>query len=132
MLGDNGATKYVLIHATNHPRGRELMLEVMWKICPKDGFRARMTDNPNQEFLIKPEPNLEPVKNWLQRFQGKIISYEEIWKQIQNSAEGIPYLKKHLNVVLREMLKAKEIKISAEKSFIAAHNPAIHFVRDAD
>ncbi len=73
------------------------MLEVMWKICPKDGFRARMTDNPNQEFLIKPEPNLQPVKIWLRRFQSKAISYEEIWQQIQDSTEGIPYLKKHLN-----------------------------------
>jgi three-Cys-motif partner protein len=132
MLGDNGATKYVLIHATNHPRGRELMLEVMWKICPKDGFRARMTDNPNQEFLIKPEPNLQPVKIWLRRFQSKAISYEEIWQQIQDSTEGIPYLRKHLNIVLREMLKAKEIKIPAEKSFVAAHNPTIHFVGNVD
>jgi hypothetical protein len=30
------------------------------------------------------------------------------------------------------MLKAKEIKIPDEKSFVAAHNPTIHFVGNVD
>jgi len=65
MLGEHEEIKYVLIHSTGHPKGRELMLWAVRKVCPTGGFKARMNDNPDQEYLIKPEPSLEPLKNWL-------------------------------------------------------------------
>ena len=38
MLGDNRATRYMLLHLTNHDEGRDLMKECAWKVCPDGSF----------------------------------------------------------------------------------------------
>ena len=35
MMGANNALKYVLLHASNHPKGRNLMKDSMWDVTPR-------------------------------------------------------------------------------------------------
>jgi hypothetical protein len=65
MLGDNGITRYVLAHLTNHEAGRDLMKDCMWAVCPDGGYYARRSDNPKQTMLIEAEPNLAALEEWL-------------------------------------------------------------------
>jgi three-Cys-motif partner protein len=68
MLGHNRTTKYMLLHLTNHPEGRDLMKDVRWKVCPSyDGvFVARTAEHPAQLDLgIRPEPDRPALRRWL-------------------------------------------------------------------
>src|SRR5690606_19910537 len=40
LRGANGALKYVLIHASNHPKGREVMKQALWAVVPDGSFTA--------------------------------------------------------------------------------------------
>ena len=64
MIGANKVLKYVLLHASNHPRGRELMKDSMWAVVPDGTFTAFERDAPDQLILIEPEPSLEPLRTY--------------------------------------------------------------------
>ncbi len=126
MLGEHSEIKYVLIHATNHSKGRELMLEAVWKMCPTGRFKVRINDNPNQEYLIKPEPNLEPAKAWMwERFQNRTVRMDNIYAAMDDEKNGTFYLKKHLHNALREM-HSKE-QITCPEKLVFSRNPTIRF-----
>jgi three-Cys-motif partner protein len=126
MLGEHGEIKYVLIHTTGHPKGRELMLEAMWKICPTGGFRVRVNDNPDQEFLIEPTPDLEPLRDWLWRnYSGKSVSVEQIYSDLEAPETGTFYLKRHLHLVLKELHGTGEI--TGPKKLVFTKDPTIRF-----
>ncbi len=128
MLGENQAIKYVLIHATNHPKGRELMHEAVWKICPTGGFKVRINDNPDQEYLIEPEPDLEPLKNWLwDRYRNKTVAMHEIYSDRHDPLNGTFYLKKHLHEVIKELSQKGEI--TGPEKLVFSHDPKISFAR---
>jgi len=128
MLGEHSEIKYILIHATNHPKGRGVMLEAVWKICPTGGFKVRINDNPHQEFLIKPEPDLEPLKQWLwSKFRNKTVKTEHIYATMNDENNGTFYLKKHLHEALKEMHSKDQI--TCLEKLIFSHNPAICFVQ---
>jgi hypothetical protein len=55
------ATRYVLLHLTNSDDGRDLMKECTWSVAPAGEFVVRRSGNPDQQFLIKPEPGLRSV-----------------------------------------------------------------------
>ncbi|MEL6350083.1 MAG: three-Cys-motif partner protein TcmP, partial [Myxococcota bacterium] len=46
MLGDNGRTRYILLHLTNNRHGRDLMKDCLWNAFPDGQFYARRTDDP--------------------------------------------------------------------------------------
>lgn len=126
MLGEHSEIKYVLIHATNHPKGREVMLDAMWKICPTGGFKVRINDNPNQEFLIEPEPDLEPLKEWLwTQFRNTTVRIERIYATMNDGENGTFYLKKHVHEALKEMHSKDQI--SSQEKLVFSRNPAICF-----
>ena len=127
MLGEHEEIKYVLIHTTGHPKGRELMLDAIWKICPTGGFKVRVNNNPGQEYLFKPEPDLAPLQDWLRNnFRHKTLAVSEIYSAMQDPASGAPYLKTHLRKALKELLEKEEI--TGPKEFVFTHNPTISFV----
>jgi len=127
MLGENGEVKYVLIHSTGHPKGRGLMLWAVRKICPTGGFRARMNDNPNQEYLIKPEPNLEPLESWLwEKYTGKAVTTDQIYTDMQNPSSGIPFLEADMHNVVKEL--SRDGKIDGPEKLVFKSNPAIRFI----
>jgi three-Cys-motif partner protein len=125
MLGENRAIKYVLIHATNHPRGCELMKEAVWNVAPEGEFTARVSDNPLQEFLIMPKPDLAPLESWLlHKYDGHAVKYQEI----ENALIETIYLSKHLNQVIRAMRDTNRVVCSDyQGKFSFNQNPLIDF-----
>ena len=126
MLGEREEIKYVLIHTTGHPKGRDLMLDAIWKICPTGGFKARINDNPGQEYLIKPEPDLEPLKLWLwNRYRNKTTAVRQIYTDLRAPSTGTLFLQKHLHQVLIEL--HKNGGITGPEKLIFSKNPTISF-----
>lgn len=92
MLGDNNATRYLLLHLTNHDAGRDLMKDCIWKVCPEGGFYARKRDNDRQEMLLRLDPDLAPLRSWTidylrtrgpQRWSHLTEAIRpEIWRQV--------------------------------------------------
>lgn len=99
MLGDNQATRYVLVHLTNHDAGRDLMKDCIWNTCPDGGYYARKSDDPQQEYLIKPAPDLSPLCAWiLDRLPCR-------WSSLRTALRSTLWREPHLNQMIREMRK---------------------------
>ncbi|HMO16413.1 MAG TPA: three-Cys-motif partner protein TcmP [Pirellulaceae bacterium] len=103
---DNNRTRYFLLHLTNHPAGRDLMKECIWSACPDGGYYASKGDDPRQQLLINPEPDLGPLEDWirLQLHQGP-----KRWQQLHDLVREELWLKKHVNEVVRRLRKNDEI-----------------------
>ena len=98
MFGENNSLKYVLIHATNHERGKELMKHVIWTVAPDGTFSAHERDDPNQLVLIVPKPDLRKFQENLRTtFAGKKIQMSTLYKWLLPQV----YLPQHLHQVLR-------------------------------
>ena len=125
MIGDNNVLKYVLLHASNHPKGRELMKESMWAVVPDGSFTAYQRDNPDQLVLIEPEPNLEPLRDLLwANFGGRQTRMNEIYGWLLREL----YLKKHLHQVLKEYAEQGFVRFSDfGKRFGFSNNPLVSF-----
>ena len=125
MVGDNKVLKYVLLHASNHPRGRELMKESMWAVVPDGSFTAFERNTPNQLVFIEPEPSLEPLKELLwSNFAGQQVYMEEIYDWLLREL----YLEKHIHQVLREYRNQKIVNFSNyEGRFAFSSNPLVSF-----
>lgn len=106
MLGDNQKTRYFLLHMTDHESGRDLMKEVVWKCCPGVGYYARKRDNPKQQYLIKPEPDLRELRSWLRH---KLSRRPCTWAELAETLREEIWLNKHLWHVIRELKKKGEI-----------------------
>ena len=106
MLGDNNKTRYFLVHLTDHEAGRDLMKEVVWKCCPENGYYVRKTDNPNQQYLIKPEPDLKPLTSWLvDKLREKCYTWNELKEVLREKI----WLPKHLWQVIRDLKSRNQI-----------------------
>lgn len=100
MLGRNRVTRYVLLHLTNHDRGRELMKDCIWKVCPEGGFFARANDDPAQQFLITPSPDLSPLKAWLlERLSTGPMRWQSLLDEVRSEVWRAP----HVNAIIREL-----------------------------
>jgi three-Cys-motif partner protein len=106
MLGDNKKTRYFLLHLTDHEVGRDLMKQVVWNCCPEVGYFARKTDNPRQQYLIKPEPNLDNLYSWL---LNNLRQKNCTWKELKEMLREEIWLNKHLWQVIRELRDKGEI-----------------------
>lgn len=125
MMGANDALKYVMLHATNHEAGRDLMKDAMWAVAPDGGFKAFERNNPEQQVLLMPQPDLSPLKNALwERFGGKTVRMQEIYDWLR----GELYLKAHLHTVLRKGRKDGALAFSGVGSrFAFSGNPEVSF-----
>lgn len=123
MLGDNGATRYFLLHLTNNDSGRDLMKEAVWKACPDGGYFARKSDDPDQQMLIMPEPDLASLREWtIERLQEK----PRRWKELHDLIRPEMWLEKHVNEVVRDLRKDKTIEdfdYRGKKHFSPSNNP---------
>lgn len=109
MRGKNGALKYVLIHATNHRRGRELIKEAMWTVAPDGTFTASERNTPGQLVLLIPEPNLDPLRKALwEKFVGQSVKVSAMYDWLVDQL----YLPKHLHQVLREYKNSGILQVS--------------------
>lgn len=125
MRGVNKRLKYVLLHATNHKRGRELMKEAMWSIEPSGSFAAYERTNPNQLILISADPELRPLKD---RLWSEFVGREARMDVIYDWLAGELYLKKHLHQVLRDYRSRGILEFSGYTGrFGFNRNPIVHF-----
>jgi hypothetical protein len=125
MHGRNNALKYVLLHAANHPRGRQLMKEAMWSVVPDGTFSAFERHNPDQLVMIDPEPDLGPLRDRLWTHFG---GHQADMRRLYGWLDGDLYLKKHLHQILREYRKAGIVKFNgASKHVPFGKNPTISF-----
>lgn len=123
MLGNNNATRYLLMHLTNHDAGRDLMKDCMWKVCPEGGFYARKSDDPAQQFLITPAPDLGPLKEWLVE---KLSQGCKRWQDLVNDVRGEVWREAHLNKVIRELRKeGKIVANDYQGNFHPSNNPRL-------
>jgi hypothetical protein len=129
MLGSNQATRYFLLHLTNHDAGRDLMKECMWKACPDGGYYARKTDNPAQQFLIEPEPNLDPLEGWIIK---RLANGPQRWQSLLENIRSEVWLPKHLNEVVRTLRKLKRITgEDYQSSFNPSNNPLLRLTEES-
>lgn len=125
MLSSSNTTKYVLIHATNHPSGKELMKQAIWSISPEGSFAASERDNPNQLVLLNAQPDLRPLKHKIiEQYKGKSLHISDIYQWLN----GEIYLQKHLHEVLREFKNQGILTFSEYGDrFAFSHNPLVSF-----
>lgn len=110
MTTGGSATRYVLLHLTNHDAGRDLMKECMWRAAPGGDFEIRQCDDPKQPLLITPEPDLAPLRDCLlKRLRDRAHRKEELERALRSE----PWLVKHLNQVVKELLKEGEVDRSS-------------------
>jgi hypothetical protein len=128
MVTGGQATRYVLLHLTNSDDGRDLMKECAWLVSPAGGFMVRRSDNPDQQFLIKPEPDLSPLRDWILR---RLSRRPERWQDLHAGIGPEWWLPKHVNELVREL--KKEGVITADevpgRRFGAAANPVLRLAK---
>lgn len=126
MRGPNGATKYYLIHFTNHNAGRELMKDCLWSVCPDGRFEAWQSTDRSQPLLIEPQPDLLPLESWL---RSLLRQRPRKWKDLQQELLPTLYRKPHLTALLRSMRKDGKIDYQGDK-FAATVNPLIFLTEE--
>lgn len=128
MLGDNGKTRYFLLHLTNSDDGRDLMKECVWSACPEGGYFARKNDDPRQQFLILPEPDLRPLKKWV---VDRLAPAPLHWQSLLSDVRPEIWLPKHVNSVVRELRKEGTIAAQYEGTFNPKSNPLLSLRRES-
>lgn len=125
MRGISKGLKYVLLHAANHKRGREVMKEAIWSIEPGGSFTAYERTNPDQLVLISAEPELGPLKD---RLWSEFIGCEVQMDVIYDWLAGELYCKKHLHQVLGDYRRKGILEFSDYAGrFGFSKNPIVHF-----
>ena len=107
MRGSNNATRYMLMHLTNHDAGRDLMKDCIWKVCPDGGFHVGKSENPDQLFLVTPEPDLAPLRDWV---ITRLSDGPQHWKNLIANIRSEIWREPHLNSVVRELRKNRTIR----------------------
>ena len=106
MTSGGEATRYLLLHLTNHHQGRDLMKECMWTVAPDGGFKVRRSDDPRQALLIEPEPDLTPLQEWLLR---ELQQGPRRWRELEAAIRRELWLSTHLKKLIRDLRKEKTI-----------------------
>ena len=120
---DNSRVRYFLLHLTNHPDGRDLMKECMWKACPHGGFYASKADRPDQVVLIEPEPDLRPLREWV---ATRLAAAPKRWNTLTTEVREELWLSKHLNEVIRDMRNRDKLIASGYTGqFAQVKNPLL-------
>ncbi len=128
MLGDNQKTRYFLLHLTDHEAGRDLMKDVAWKCCLDSGYYARKSDDPQQQYLIKPEPDLKPLENWL---VDKLSYRHYNWDQLADLLREEIWLNKHLWRMITELKTTGKINAkNFSGKFSQKANPTFYLIKN--
>lgn len=123
MLGDNGRTRYMLIHLTNHDDGRDLMKDCVWKVAPDGGYYARKSVDPGQQLLIMPEPDLTPLREWV---IARLKAKPRRWQDLQADLRPELWREPHLNDMIRTLRKeGVVVGTDFQGVFSAARNPLL-------
>lgn len=100
MVSGGRATRYLLLHLTNHDKGRDLIKDCIWTVCPDGGYYVRKSDNPNQPMLIQPEPDLSPLRAWV---ISKLRERPHRWSELTVAIRVELWRSPQLNDMIREL-----------------------------
>ena len=82
------------------------MKEVVWKCCPEDGYYARKKDDPNQQYLIQPTPDLTMLRKW---FVNKLRRKTYTWDALAEMLREEIWLNKYLWLIIKELKNEHQI-----------------------
>lgn len=119
---EGGRTKYFLLHLTNNDAGRDLMKDCVWSACPEDGYYARKSDHPGQDFLIERKPDLAPLRAWV---LDKLSKRPERWKALIDLVRSEIWRSAHLNEVIKALKDEGKIEGEEGKKFLPSGNPLL-------
>ena len=119
---DNGRTRYILMHLSNHGQGRDLMKDCVWKICPTGDFAVSKSTDPGQQFLIEQEPDLTPLRTWT---LARLSSAPQKWSALEDLLRQEMWLNKHLSEVVRELRRSGVIEAQQEGRFSRKADPLL-------
>lgn len=126
MVSGGNATRYMLLHLTNHAAGRDLIKDCLWSVCPDGGFYVRQSDNPDQPMLFEPEPDLGPLKDWV---LAKLALSPHRWSELEDAVRPQLWKKSHLNKVVSALRRDKVIVGEGYSGrFSATANPILRLV----
>lgn len=130
MLGDNQATRYLLLHLSDHDQGRDLMKDCIWAVCPDGGFYARKTTDLTQQVLIEPEPDLTPLRGWLLE---QLKAGPRRWSALEEALRPELWRMPQLNKVIRACRKEEIIEGSDyEGKFTRSSDPLLALCEDQE
>ena len=121
MTTGGSAVRYLLLHLTNHPEGRKLMKECIWKVAPDGGFEVLQRDDHRQPLLITPEPDMAPLRDWLiARLRIRPHTRQELDYELRSEL----WLPTHLRTILKRLHANHEIEIDDSSEQISlSRNP---------
>lgn len=123
MVGRTGGTKYYLVHATNHDRGRDVMKEAMWRVTPDGSFSVHQSTDLDQMSLVQLDADIAALKRDLRkRFAGQTIAYPVLLDWCGNSH----WLPKHMHDTLRQLVRTGEALTPTGK-FVVKEAPDVTF-----
>lgn len=123
MRGRNREPKYVLVHATNHPAGCELMKDTLWRITP-DGSFAIYQSLAGQPRLFWQPPDLKPLEDQLLAdHEGLEVRY----RALEHWLLPLPWRVPHLNQKISELVQCGQIEIGGSGRFVASRNQLLRF-----
>jgi three-Cys-motif partner protein len=100
-------TTYDLIHATNHPKGCELMKEIMYKTGTEGRF-GYFGPSEGQMLLTQIE-GIPKLKEYLfSRFRGKTLTYQDVRYETLMETE---FIKKHYLQAINELQTEGKITV---------------------
>lgn len=129
MLGPNNVTRYMLLHLTNHDAGRDQMKDCMWRVSPAGGaFIARASEDPKQQFLIDPEPDLAPLRQWV---LTQLRDGPRRWHDLIEDVRAEIWREKHLNDVIGQLRREGKIASHGTGRFAKKNNPELYIVEES-
>ena len=100
MASGGDATRYLLLHLTNHDQGRDLMKDCIWKVAPDGGFTVRRSTDPRQSLLITPDPDMTPLRDWL---FSRLREGPSRWRDLEAAIRQELWRSTHLKSLIREL-----------------------------
>lgn len=125
MRGSAHTIKYVLVHATNSLRGRQVMKQTMWRVLPDGSFTAYERDRPEQGVLISAteRPDREVAVLLEQQFGGRSVQLVE---DIYPVVDASPYRRVHVHAVLRRAIQRGTVgNVDQPGGFTISGNPRL-------
>jgi three-Cys-motif partner protein len=100
MVTGGQATRYILLHLTNHDKGRELIKDCIWSIIPEGGFEVLKSEDPRQPMLIEREPDFTPLRAWVLQ---RLAEGPQRWSDLEEGIRSTHWRTKHLNDMVKEL-----------------------------
>ena len=124
MPGPNEATRYLLVHLTNHDAGRDLMKRCLWDVCPDGGYYVRSGDVNPRHFLITPKPDLTALREWV---SGRLGSRRRRWWDLLEDIRPEIWQESQVNRLIRSMHRRGIIRADRyDGSFGPKANPRLY------